>query len=56
MRRPLRRFYEKQNDTLDQFKEVDEVLENARMKAATGELMSSGLVRCFSLLSISPVR
>jgi hypothetical protein len=45
MRKPLRKFYTRQNETLDAFQEVDEVLENARMKAATGELTPGGLVR-----------
>ncbi|GAA6014909.1 hypothetical protein JCM10207_002221 [Rhodosporidiobolus poonsookiae] len=39
MPRKLRKFYERQNETLDQFNEVDEVLENARLKVATGELL-----------------
>lgn len=47
MRKPLRKFYQKQNETLDAFREVDEVLDNARTKAATGELVSGGWVRFF---------
>ncbi|GAA5878251.1 hypothetical protein JCM8547_007540 [Rhodosporidiobolus lusitaniae] len=38
MRKPVRRFYERQNEQLDQFAEVDEILDNARAKA-TGELI-----------------
>lgn len=35
----VRRFYEAQNAQLDQFAEVDEILDSARAKAATGELI-----------------
>ncbi|GAA5822136.1 hypothetical protein JCM3770_000420 [Rhodotorula araucariae] len=42
MPKKLRRFYEAQNAQLDQFAEVDEILENARAKAATGELTPLG--------------
>ncbi|GAA5928289.1 hypothetical protein JCM1841_001765 [Sporobolomyces salmonicolor] len=35
----IRRFYEAQNETLDAFAEVDSILENARAKVATGELI-----------------
>ncbi|BGP15106.1 hypothetical protein JCM10213_006562 [Rhodosporidiobolus nylandii] len=38
----IRRFYERQNDQLDGFAEVDEILEGARAKAATGELVPMG--------------
>ncbi|GAA6042522.1 hypothetical protein JCM8097_004644 [Rhodosporidiobolus ruineniae] len=38
----VRRFYERQNEQLDGFKDVDEILENARAKYATGELLSAG--------------
>ncbi|GAA6064571.1 hypothetical protein JCM10212_006196 [Sporobolomyces blumeae] len=38
MSKSVRRFYERQNEILDGFKEVDEILDNARAKAATGEL------------------
>ncbi|GAA5904655.1 cation diffusion facilitator family transporter [Sporobolomyces salmoneus] len=38
MSKGLRKFYEAQNEILDGFKEVDEILDNARAKAATGEL------------------
>ncbi|GAA5878521.1 hypothetical protein JCM3774_000096 [Rhodotorula dairenensis] len=41
MSKKLRKFYEKQNETLDAFIEVDEILENARAKALTGELIPS---------------
>ncbi|GAA5987064.1 hypothetical protein JCM10908_001011 [Rhodotorula pacifica] len=41
MSKKLRKFYEKQNETLDAFIEVDEILENARIKAMTGELIPS---------------
>ncbi|GAA5917853.1 hypothetical protein JCM6882_001715 [Rhodosporidiobolus microsporus] len=39
MNRKVRRFYERQNEQLDGFKEVDEILENTRAKALTGELV-----------------
>ncbi|GAA5927434.1 cation diffusion facilitator family transporter [Sporobolomyces koalae] len=38
MSKGLRKFYEAQNEILDGFQEVDEILDNARAKAATGEL------------------
>lgn len=38
MSKGLRKFYEGQNEILDGFQEVDEILDNARAKAATGEL------------------
>ncbi|GAA5988015.1 hypothetical protein JCM11641_002130 [Rhodosporidiobolus odoratus] len=40
MPKKLRKFYERQNEQLDGFEEVDEILENARTKAATGELIA----------------
>lgn len=38
MSKRLRKFYSHQNDILDGFREVDEILDNARAKHATGEL------------------
>ncbi|GAA5923810.1 hypothetical protein JCM3775_000515 [Rhodotorula graminis] len=41
MSKKVRDFYVQQNETLDQFAEVDDVLESARAKQATGELIPS---------------
>ncbi|BGO90840.1 hypothetical protein NBRC10512_005208 [Rhodotorula toruloides] len=43
MPKKVRKFYERQNEQLDAFIEVDEILDNARAKAATGELLPVGL-------------
>lgn len=50
MPKKLRKFYERQNEQLDGFEEVDEILENARTKAATGELIA-GMPVCFFAFS-----
>ena len=41
MSKRVRAFYVRQNEMLDQFAEVDDVLESARAKQATGELIPS---------------
>jgi hypothetical protein len=48
MSKGLRKFYEAQNEILDGFQEVDEILDNARAKAATGELTPLITVNFFS--------
>jgi len=54
MKKGLRRFYENQNEILDGFQEVDEILDNARTIKVTGELTPLLTVRPFSSLPSAP--
>lgn len=56
MKKGLRRFYEAQNEILDGFAEVDEILDNARTIKVTGELTPLLTVRLLLLFLSSFLR